>query len=128
MKVYLAAPWSEKAGLAKEAKLKLEAAGHEVVSSWIDREVGEPPYSDALMRSEALDDWREVRECEALVLINSQERGSETSGKAVETGLALAWKIPIVLVGNRSNVFHHLSGVKVRKTIEEAIKCLARLT
>lgn len=54
-----------------------------------------------------------------------------TGGRHVELGMAIAWKIPILIIGERSNVFHVLPQVRVIDDTEDIAKHvdeLARMT
>lgn len=134
IKVYIAAPWAERTGLALEALKAVEKAGFEVCSRWILQHQatneGDPatdPAMRALFEQEAEADFEDVLNADAFLLINSQARGSETSGKAVETGIALMAGMPVICVGKWSNVFHFLEGVTRVNTLEEGIECLKGL-
>jgi nucleoside 2-deoxyribosyltransferase len=125
IKIYVAAPWAEKAFKAKEAKEKLEAEGFIVTSRWISfheeksaDQSGLAYDKDVLIR-EAANDVEDVRDCDIVILLNTQKRGEETSGKAVETGMALAWFKPIIVVGQPTNVFHWL--MPIVDSVEDAI-------
>lgn len=108
MKVYIAAPWTRKALAASYAAV-LEASGHTITKRWWEhREV--PGYltddhtNDAELAQQALEDIDGVLAADVFVLLNLEK----SEGKAVETGIALAAGIPIVVVGPRSNIFHYL--------------------
>lgn len=118
--VYLAAPWDMK-DKAKEARKQFLDAGWTVTSRWIDY-AGTAVATELELRQEAERDIRDIIRSNLLVLLNLQPRGSETSGKAVEMGFALAYGIPIIVVGEWSNVFHFLPEVTMVHTVEEAIK------
>lgn len=119
VKVYIAAPFPYQ-HIAKEIKEKIEKAGYTVTSRWIDTQVqnaiGDPSYEEAL-REQAVKDVQDVHDCQILVLINSS---ISHGGKEVETGMAIAWAKPIILVGEGSNIFHYLQIPKV-PDIEGAI-------
>jgi len=125
IKIYIAAPWAEKA-YAKEVSKDFRAAGFDVVSRWIDFHEG--TSSDGLqldpvkLQREALNDIEDVMAADILVLLNLQARGTETSGKAVETGMALAMGKDVVMVGGPTNVFHFLDTVRKVDSIEDAIE------
>ena len=128
-KIYIAAPWKEKT-LARETKSLLEAEGWMVTSRWIDgysNSVGGMDKSAQILAREAWNDVEDVRAANVFLLLNTQQRGEETSGKAVETGIAIEREIPIFLVGGRTNVFHFLGNVRWFATIEDAITHLLHL-
>lgn len=121
MKVYVAAPWGQREKAASLAE-RLEKKGHEITHKWWVYEgaaINGMDPDDAFMRRCAEDDFAAVFEADVVVLLNLQERGHETSGKAVETGLALAWSVPIKMIGAKTNVFHYLPQVTVYESEEE---------
>ena len=123
-KIYVASPWVDKS-IAHEAKIKLEAEGFVVTSRWIVDHLDKPAtqsgleFDPEILIREATHDVEDIFKCDILILLNTQKRGEETSGKAVETGMAMAWLKPVIVVGERSNVFHWL--MPVVSTLEEAI-------
>ena len=127
IRIYVAAPWKDKP-LAREAKRKLEADGFVVTSRWVDFHENKPAdqsglnYDKDTLLQEARQDVEDVMTCDILILLNTQKRGEETSGKAVETGLAMAWLKPVIVVGEVSNIFHHLCPVVA--TLEDAVKTI----
>ena len=128
-KVYVACPWHDR-DLAKEAAKKLEKAGHTISHPWWDYDNCDHVGSDYHKQC-AQDDLEAVMESDVLFLMNLQERGKETSGKAVETGLALAMNhihgkgfIKIFMQGPKTNVFHCLDDFKYVNGVEEIIECL----
>ena len=132
LKVYIAAPWAFKAQ-ASTIKKQFEAQGFTVTSRWIDFHENKPAdqtglaYDKSVLVREAIHDVEDVSSSDVLVLFNTQKRGEETSGKAVETGIAIAKGIPIILVGEMSNIFHHLPCVHRVGDSDEAIKHLKEL-
>lgn len=130
MKIYVAAPWTEREA-ARHAKQALEAEGWTVTSRWIDDHPASPStasaHSPEAFAKEAWHDVQDVRAAHVLLLLNSQKRGEETSGKAVETGIAIEREIPIILLGNWSNVFHFLGNVTWVPTLDEAVGCLRKM-
>lgn len=109
MKLYIAAPWVDRAALPEFAR-RAESDGHEITERWWEhRDVPNYPNAtthdeDEELRAQAVADWRGVRECDVFILVNS----GKSEGKAVETGIALVLHKPIILVGFRSNLFHWL--------------------
>lgn len=125
IRIYVAAPWIDKE-LALVAKRTLESNGFVVTSRWIEQHLEKPAGQSGLdtdpeiLKREAIHDVEDVYSCDLMILLNTQKRGEETSGKAVETGLALAWLKPVILVGARTNVFHWLD-MPIVATVEDAI-------
>ncbi len=121
MQVYIAAPFVEKE-YAKTVREKLRKAGIGVTSRWLD--FPGDSLDPIILTVEAANDFDDVFDADALVLLNLQKRGEETSGKAVETGLALACGKPVYMIGGWSNVFHFLPQVVKCTSVEEMIQCL----
>ena len=114
---YVAAPWAERPLSAKAAE-ELEAAGFVVTSRWIDKHLPKTSesgldFDPAILKVEATNDAEDVFNADIFILLNTQKRGEETSGKAVETGMAMAWGKPVILVGPETNIFHFLDVQKV---------------
>jgi hypothetical protein len=72
-------------------------------------------------RLQAAEDVFDVLSAEALIVLNLQK----SEGKAVETGVALMARLPIISVGSRSNIFQTL-GYEV-ETVEGALEVLNSL-
>lgn len=119
--VYVACPWDLKEQ-AKAAAKRFKAAGWTIASHWFNYTGSGDIANPTQFREEALRDVEEVINSDLLVLLNLQKRGEETSGKAVETGLAIACGIPVIVVGGWTNVFHFLPDVTMVETVEEAIQ------
>jgi nucleoside 2-deoxyribosyltransferase len=126
LKVYVAAPWDFKDKAKRTAK-KFEKAGLEIAHDWWNYD--NPTQDEEFSKKCAADDLHAVLNCDVLYLLNLQERGKETSGKAVELGIALGHnhlcphKIRIFAEGIRfTNVFQHLDQVEWVKNSSEAIK------
>ena len=117
--VYLAAPWADRAK-AREVRDQLVAANIRVNSRWLDlHHEDEDDVTDAIKAEEAMHDIEDVLFSDMLVLWNSMK----SEGKAVETGVALTSFKGIVIIGERTNVFHYLN-MPVVKTVEEAIEVI----
>lgn len=124
MKIYIAAPWTEKAEAARVAGL-LESAGHSITKKWWEhREV--PSYLTGFegedfgeLTQQAVEDISGVERADVFLLLNS----SQSEGKAVETGIAIQcdW-ILRVLVGKRSNLFHYFPGWSIFDFAENAVR------
>ena len=119
MKVYIAGPWAERDAVRVFAG-KVVEAGHDITEAWWYH----PESTDhtELVR-QGFRDWDAVQEADAMIVINSKK----SEGKAVEMGLALAYGLaPIIVVGPRTNIFHHLPNIFMVATGEEAIERLVR--
>src|SRR5262245_60341520 len=121
-RVYIAAPWVRRRE-AIEIGRQFEAAGFEITSRWFHHEGSDTDpagldYPIEHIRNQAREDIADVMRADALVVVNLQK----SEGKAVETGVALANGIPVVSVGQRSNIFQTL-GTQVA-SVAEAIEYL----
>jgi nucleoside 2-deoxyribosyltransferase len=118
-RIYLAAPWVRR-DEARAAGELIEAAGHTITKKWWEHRDVPIDQADRHLELEqqAIEDLEGVFRAQVFVLLNL----ATSEGKAVETGLALAYGKPIILVGERSNLFHYLVNPAFRvPTIEEAI-------
>ena len=120
MKIYVAAPWVRKME-ARNVAYAFADAGYDITSRWLwlhgDSE------DDHVKATEAQNDVDDVDAADVLVLVNLEK----SEGKAVETGMALATHKPIVLIGERSNIFHYLPRVVVVSTISQALNALKEI-
>ena len=118
MNVYVAAPWVDRQA-AREAGELVEKAGHTVTEKWWDH----PDTSDHdELVEQAKADVVGVLGADLFLLLNT--RTSE--GKAVETGIAIMCCIPIAVVGERSNLFHHLDDVQLFGSVQEVLDAIER--
>jgi nucleoside 2-deoxyribosyltransferase len=105
VKVYIAAPYPERAA-AQQVMHRLNDSGIEVTSTWLVQE-------DKLEDQYARLDLADVARADVLVALNLPGyENAGTGGRHIEFGYALALGKLIVLVGARSNIFHHLSDVR----------------
>lgn len=117
-RIYIAAPWTHRT-TARVVRDAFAAAGHPCTSRWLDFE---GDSSDpTVLAEEAAHDYDDVFNAEAFVLLNLP---GGHGGKDVETGLALAWNIPVILIGKPTNVFHQHPGVRVAYDVAEALEML----
>jgi hypothetical protein len=105
--IYLAAGFSRRAEIAGYAQ-RLGALGHVVVSRWLDEpdEHADPPAWMA--RQRAVMDEEDLRRAEWVVVFTG---GKSHGGYHAEFGMARALGKPILLVGERECVFHHLDEI-----------------
>lgn len=123
MKIYLAARYSRNPEM-REVASYLKARGHQITSRWINgsHEIGDVT-TDLERRQLALDDWLDLQRSDAMLAYSETPRSTNDSrgGRHVEFGLALAWNIPIYVVGPRENVFHYLHQIQnFQNTVEAA--------
>lgn len=112
MKIYIAAPYPCRDD-AIAMMHHLEAQGHEVTSRWLKS-------PDELADEHARKDLDDVARADTLLAINDPEwENKGTGGRHVEFGYAIALGLRLVLMGNRSNIFHYLSNVCVIERIED---------
>lgn len=114
MRFYLAARFGRKEQLLNVRKW-LRLLGHEVTSRWLDTtwedsdpnvsSVAPPEYREKY----CLIDLEDVLAAECL--ISFTERPDDSAGKRggrhVEFGVALQAGKPLIIVGERENIFHH---------------------
>lgn len=127
MRIYIAAPWVEREKLPAIARV-FEGAGHTITERWWEHEdVPNYPHhtteaEDKELGNQATRDLLGVFMADAVVLINS----AKSEGKAVETGLAIAAGMPVIVVGPRSNIFHWMLPPEFCvDTIDEALRLLS---
>ena len=112
-RIYIASFFNTKERLLPERD-KLNAAGHEVISSWL-KEVPNPTltpkdygtrYATEELIGYAYRDFGEISIADVLIIdtIDETPRG----GREVELGFALAHKLFVIRVGPVRNVFHYL--------------------
>lgn len=115
--IYIAAPYPMRDGAIRIMRL-FERSGIAVTSRWLKA-------PDELCDEHARKDLEDVAAADVLFAWNPEgweEKG--TGGRHVEFGYALALGIPIVLAGERSNIFHHLSHVAVVDDSQDIVKAV----
>ncbi len=106
MRVYIAAPYPLR-DMAQALMRRVEGAGHTVTSTWLTS-------YDRMTNEFACLDLADVRRADVLLALSPSEwLDKGTGGRHVEFGYALALNKPIVLIGERGNIFHYLSDVLV---------------
>lgn len=117
MKVYIAAPY-EARWCAQLMAPQLAALGCTVIASWLRQQ---NPESAA----EAAIDLADIDEAEAIVVLNPPgfER-SGTGGRHVELGYAIGRGKRVILMGAKTNVFHHLTSIVRVETLEALFELL----
>lgn len=79
-----------------------------------------PPYEHQELEEQATLDLEGVALCDVFLLLNA----AVSEGKAVEMGYALASGCHIIVVGERSNLFHYCPQVEMARDIDEALMAL----
>lgn len=125
MRIYLAAPWDHRDETRVFAKV-LKQAGHVITEPWWEHHnVGAYPYEakgsdlDELV-NQAWKDYAGVLTAQRVVVLQL----AKSEGKAIETGLAIAHKIPICVYtpeGLYGNLFHYLPEIKKARTFVEVL-------
>jgi len=103
------------------AAQRFEEAGLVITHPWwnLEGKEDDPVYLCQCAEYDVLG----VVSAHVLVVLNTQK----SEGKAVEQGIAIAMGIPIVLIGEKSNIFHHLNIYQVHD-IDGAIEMVKWLT
>ena len=110
MRIYLAARYARRAEMERYAA-QLNVSGHTVDARWIvdDGEKAE--------RTCAIEDFEDIDRADVLIAFTEppdipDTPGASRGGRHVEFGMAVALKKPVIVVGPRENVFHHLPAVQ----------------
>lgn len=118
--VYIAAP-IEKRDYALRIMRILQIRNITVTSSWIN-------HPQQLSHEGAMTDLQDLRNADLLVALNPEGWEKHgTGGRHVELGYALALGKPVLLVGERSNMFHRLHHIKVVDEGEDISKHVQKL-
>lgn len=103
--VYLCASFARQE-VMREYRRRLHAAGIAVTSRWLDMPAAAPTEvaPQAEIATVCIED---IVIADALVAFTEPYgSGYFTGGRHVELGLALAWKVPVYVIGPIENVFH----------------------
>lgn len=130
MEIYLAGPWARREEV-REARKAFLAADISVNAQWLDVELkpnaGDTAESQAAagydMSEEASRDLADIAMSDAMVVMNLEK----SEGKAVEQGIALATRMPLIIVGKRTNVFQYLPEVFLVDSVEEAVQLVRNI-
>ena len=122
MKVYLAAPYSYKEQM-RVYRDELQKEGIEVTSRWLDEENNPATQlSDVTFeykRKHSTQDAQDVAKADALIFFTDPTKTIVRAGRHVEFGMAIAYNIPIFVVGDYENIFHYLETVSHYETWEQ---------
>lgn len=112
--IYTAARFSRRYELSMRAG-ELLNDGHIVTSRWLyhhEWDGGDDDLPPALSEAFAEEDLEDIASSDVFVIFTDPpEKRTTRGGRHVESGYALALGLPVVVVGPRENVFHHLSRV-----------------
>lgn len=115
VKIYIAAPYPLRDEAIRVMRM-LEVGGLEVTSRWLKA-------PDDLADEHARKDLDDVAAADVLLALNPEGWANQgTGGRHVELGYAIALGKPIVLVGERTNIFHYLSNIKIVDDSEDLTK------
>lgn len=128
-RIYLAARYGRQKEMGENAKL-LRAAGHEVVSSWVDGHheqdydrKAKAPIPTNLMQKWASEDIRDLKKADTLILFTDKFQ-PVSGGREVEFGWALGQGLEVYVIGPCNNVFHCLFVTLHPKTMEDCLELL----
>lgn len=103
--VYIAGR-SEDQAAAKTLRERLAQHGIACTSTWLNGFISD-------FRKAALICLTDIARADAVVIVNDEKvHRTGTGGRHVETGIAIATGKPVVVIGARENVFHHLDSVR----------------
>ena len=142
--LYLAANYERRQWLREEIAPALRQLGHRITSSWInDPEENEVvadylrarradplatprnDYFDKTLAHEAMRDWLDLQNSTMLIRFpKAPESDSYGAGKFFESGVATAYGLHVITVGNKECVFDYLDVVEKLETVEELFERL----
>lgn len=120
MRIYIAAMYGQMEDMRPVAA-RLREVGHEVTARWIDG--AEDTLSESSSGANMDLDDIDRADC---VLSFTQPYGTKTKGggRHVEFGYAVAKRKRLIVIGERENIFHHLTYVEIVPSLDEAISRL----
>lgn len=141
-RIYLAAPYGYRHTLREDIAPALRALGHQITSEWIDEprenddladylrarragSVVEDKLSDMALEKIATRDYYDVQRSDVLIRFFGDPQWVSSGGKFVETGIAAALGLEVVVIGPRCCVFDYLPFVRVFETFEAYLATLA---
>ena len=118
MHIYVAAPFTHREGAANAAHM-LRDAGFAITSRWHDEYIETTDLRT--LQEQAVADLHDVGCAQVLILLNL----AYSEGKSVEMGYALHAGLAILIVGERSNIFHYHPRVRHVPSLDAAIGVLS---
>lgn len=126
LRAYLASPFEDREEMLA-LKAALEARDVIVTSTWLTPADGNNSNMAAIKdkfhecRCRALKDIEDILESDVVILRKPKDKHKvpTTGGHHVETGICIGTGKPIVLYGDRENVFHYLPQVQVAQTFAD---------
>ena len=132
MRIYLAAPYSQKEQMQRYAA-ELQANDIIVTSSWLAKphapETQMKDLTSDQHRAYAMQDIKDVQAADILVFFTDQTKTIVRGGRHVEFGIAVQRRIPIYVIGDFENIFHYLPRVihfKKWATVRNMLIALSR--
>lgn len=124
MKAYIASSYRRMGEMHKHAQ-KITDAGHTVTSRWVyGGTEGVSQEQGAIM------DFEDVVKSDMLIVFTEDPlecpHDKHSGGYHVETGMALGFNKPVVIIGPRVNIFHHLPHVRVFDTLKAFLNVLKK--
>lgn len=128
MRIYLAAKYSRHPEMRAVRDLLENSHGHVVTSRWIEgnHDITSDANADSERQRFAIEDFMDMRDAGLLLWFSEPEKieGRNRGGRHVEFGMALAYHIPVIVIGRKENVFHWLPGVAHVPSLAEALELI----
>jgi nucleoside 2-deoxyribosyltransferase len=128
MKIYLAAKYSRNPEMRIFRDHIEGVCGHLVTSRWIEgkHDISEDADKDSQRTRFAEEDLQDLRHSDLVLWFSEPEKieGRNRGGRHVEFGIALAYGIPIIVIGRKENVFHWLPQVRHLKSLGDALNLI----
>ncbi len=120
MLIYLAARFSRRHEL-QGVRCDLARAGHQVTSRWIDQRQDATDTAEAA--AVARRDIADIEIADTLIAFSETPRSgvSTRGGRHIETGIAIALRKRVIVVGPRENVFCSLPEITVFANWQQAL-------
>lgn len=119
MRIYIAAPFCRKSE-ARDIRALMRARNYTVTSTWIDSKEATDKVSSEILTQAAIENLNDLEQADTIVFLNLSEFVLEgQGGKHFECGYALAQGKHLIVVGQRSQVFHYHPSVTVCFSVSE---------
>ncbi len=106
MKYYLAAPYNRR-DEARRVRAALAEKGYVCTARWIDNHLpSESDADNAMRRHEARQDLADIVDSHLVIVLNDRNYPSTSGGLHLEMGYALALRLPVLLIGEPTSIFH----------------------
>lgn len=130
LKIYLAAKYSRNAEMRMFRDHIEGIHGHRVICRWIE---GNHQLTDIKNDPEytrfAREDFQDLSNSDVVLWFSEPEKieGRNRGGRHVEFGIALAYGIPIIVIGRKENVFHWLPEVRHVAELSDAMNLIKEM-